>query len=75
MIKPSSSSKSAAIVSRAALKCPLLDPFQLENPDVAEGTRTAIVEHPGSGLFKLPEAIGDKGLLRRLEELLDLPAA
>src|SRR5262245_54598676 len=32
------------------------------------------MQHPGSGLFELPEAVGDKGLLCRFEELLDLPA-
>jgi hypothetical protein len=52
---------------------PLLDAFQLENPDVANGTRTAIVKHPGLALFRPTEGIVDQSLVGRSEEPFDLP--
>src|SRR6202022_2557815 len=52
---------------------PLSNAFQLEDPQVSKFPRPAVVQHPGRGLLRLSETIGDKSLLRRLEELLDLP--
>src|SRR4029453_7180795 len=57
---------------QSGFQMPLLDAFQLENPDVANGTRTAIVKHPGLALFRPTEGIVDQSLVRRFEELLDL---
>src|ERR1700730_6995625 len=50
----------------------LFDAFQLEDPKVTKCPRPTIVKHPGLGLFRPPETIGDKSLLGRFEELLDL---
>jgi hypothetical protein len=51
---------------------PLFNVFQLEDPKVTKGTRPAIMKHPGLGLFRPPETIGDKRLFGCFEELLDL---
>src|SRR5712672_2416035 len=52
---------------------PLVDAFQLENPDVANGTRTAIVMHPCLALFRPTEGIVGQSLVGRSEEPFDLP--
>ena len=51
---------------------PLFNAFELEDPDVTECSRPAIVKYPGLSLCRLAEAIGDKSLLGCFEELLDL---
>jgi hypothetical protein len=53
---------------------PVLNAFQLDDPDVTKCPRSAIVKHPGLGLCGPPETIGDKRLRGRFEELLDLSA-
>src|SRR6185436_2525505 len=51
---------------------PLTDAFQFENSDVAEFPRPAVAKHPGFGLRRLPEPIGNESLLGGFEELPDL---
>jgi hypothetical protein len=58
------------VQSRSQL--PLLDVFQLKDAHVAEFRRPAIVKHPGLGLHRPAETIGEESLLGGLEELLDL---
>jgi hypothetical protein len=45
---------------------------QFENADVANGTRTAIVKHPGLAFFGPTEAIVDQSVFGRFEELPDI---
>jgi hypothetical protein len=51
----------------------LLDVFQLENANVTECPRPAVEKHPGLSFSGPPESVGDKSLVNRPEELLDLP--
>jgi hypothetical protein len=50
----------------------LLDAFQLENPDVANGARAAIVKHPGLGFSGPAKTIKDQSFFGRFKELLNL---
>ena len=52
---------------------PLLDAFQLDNPDVANGKRTAIVKNPGLARFRPTEGIVDQSFVGRSEEPFELP--
>src|SRR6476646_3303396 len=50
----------------------LANAFQLQEPDVTEGSRPAIAQHPRFGLAQRPEPIIDKSLFSYLEKLRDL---
>ena len=50
----------------------LLDPFQLEDANVAKFLGPAVVKHPSLGLPRLTELVAHKSLLGRLEELPDI---
>jgi hypothetical protein len=71
MMMPSKSLKSRAILSRAVVKLRFLTPFQLEDANVTECPRPAIVKYPGLGRCRLAETVGDKRLLGCFEELFD----
>jgi hypothetical protein len=50
---------------------PLFNAFQLEDANVTECPRPAIVKYPGLGRCRLAETVGDKRLLGCFEELFD----
>ena len=75
MIKPSRLIEVSGNRVQSGFQVRLFNAFQFENPDVANGTRTAIVKHPGLAFFRPAEAIADQSFLGRFEELLDLRLA